>query len=106
MEQTGSCKILYAEEMGSLVSGLVASMAGLKSAAIESLNDLLDFQDPLFPFRPDFDEAVRQPVVVLHSSGSTRLPKPVVMTHGTFTIMDSDRNFPTMAGRKIHDLTV
>lgn len=89
-----------------MVNGLTASKVGVKSAAIEPLNDLLEVEAPLFPYRPNFDEAVRQPVVVLHSSGSTGLPKPVVMTNGSFTIMDNDRNFPTVPGRKNHDLTI
>ena len=105
MEQTNSSKIFYAKEMESMVNGLTASKAGLKSAAVETLNDLLEVEAPLFPFRPNFDEAVRQPIVVLHSSGSTGLPKPVVMTHGSFNIMDNDRNFPTVPGRKNHDFT-
>ena len=106
MEQTNSNKLFYAKEMEAIVNGLAASKAGLKSAAIEPLNDLLEVEAPLFLFRPSFDEAVRQPIVVLHSSGSTGLPKPVIMTHGSFAIMDNDRNFPTVAGRKNHDLTI
>lgn len=28
------------------------------------------------------------------------------MTHGTFAVLDNDRDFPTVAGRKNHDFTV
>ena len=77
-----------------MVNGLTASKVGLKRAAIEVLNDLLEVEAPLFPYHPNFDEAVRQPVVI--ASRSTGLPKPVVMTNGSFTIMDNDRNFPTV----------
>ena len=106
MEQTESSKILYAKELQAVVNTIAASKEGLKSVAIEPLNDLLEVEAPLFPYHPSFDEAVRHPIVVLHSSGSTGLPKPVIMTHGTFTVMDNDRNFPTIAGRKNHDLTI
>lgn len=106
MEQTNSSKIYYAKEVERIVNGIAASKPELELAAIESLDELLEAEAPLFPYHPNFDEAVRHPVVVLHSSGSTGLPKPVIMTHGTFTVMDNDRNFPTVEGRKNHDLTI
>lgn len=106
LDQTMSRKILYSEEMGAIVQQMTASKEDLQSATIESLDSLLAAQGPPFPYRPSFAEAVRHPVVVLHSSGSTGLPKPVVMTHGTFAITDNDRNFPTVDGRENHDLTV
>ena len=73
---------------------------------IESLDHLLKAHSKVFPFDVTFEEAIRQPILVLHSSGSTGPPKPVTMTHGTFAVLDNDRNFPTVPGRKNHDLTV
>ena len=89
-----------------MVHKFTASGVDIQCAAIEPLEILLEANGPSFPFHPDFDEAIQQPVVVLHSSGSTGLPKAVVMTHGTFAVMDNDRNFPTVPGRKNHDLTI
>ena len=106
MEQMESSKILYSKEVETLVKGIHSSKANVESVSIESLDDLLDIEAPLFPYHFTFDEAVRHPIVVLHSSGSTGLPKPVVMTHGTFAVIDNDRNFPTVPGRKNHDLTI
>ena len=106
MAQTDSSKVFYAKEVEAVVNAIAVSNTSLKTAAIEPLDTLLQVEAPLFPYHPSFDEAVRHPVVVLHSSGSTGLPKPVVMTHGTFTVMDNDRNFPTVTGRKNHDLII
>lgn len=107
MEQTRSSKVVYVQEMEALFKGLVASKPELSSLMIGSLDELLNADEaPVVPYQPNFDEAVDDPIVVLHSSGSTGLPKPVVMTHGTFAVMDNDRNFPTVLGRKNHDLTL
>lgn len=106
MEQTQSSKILYTKEVELLVNGFRTSVADLKGEAIESLDDLLQVHGMQFPFKISFDEAVLHPIVVLHSSGSTGLPKPVTMRHGSFAVMDNDRKFPKVPGRKNHDLTV
>lgn len=50
--------------------------------------------------------AKNDPIVVLHSSGSTGIPKPVTMTHGTFSILDNERNLPGVAGRKKRDFSI
>lgn len=36
---------------------------------------------PLIPFEKTFEQAEWEPLCVLHTSGSTGLPKPVVATH-------------------------
>lgn len=92
--------------MTTLVDGIFVTKPDLHRMEIDSLNELLGAQPESFPFQLTFDQAVRQPILVLHSSGSTGLPKPVVMTHGSFAVMDNDRNFPAVPGRKNHDFTV
>lgn len=106
MEQTKSSKLVYANEVQASFRNIDAVKPGLQGLALEPLDDLLRVKASVFPYRPDFEQAVRHPVVVLHTSGSTGAPKPVTMTHGTFAIMDNDRKFPTVAGRKNHDLTI
>ena len=105
MKQTDSSKILYSPEVQAISDEIVASTPGLTSLRLEALTRLLESQAPSIAYRPVLEEALRDPIIVLHSSGSTGPPKPVVMTHGSFAVWDNDRNFPTIAGRKTYDLT-
>lgn len=106
MEQTRSSKLLYAKELDAMIQQFAALKAGVRCEMVESLDRLLESRGPQYPFGPRFEEAIGQPIVVLHSSGSTDLPKPVVMTHGSFAAIDNDRNFPTVPGRQNNDLTI
>ena len=106
MEQTKSTKMIYSKEMTPLVDGIRTAQPSYQFLAIASLDELLEATARPFPYNLTFEEAVRHPIVVLHSSGSTGMPKPVVMTHGSFATVDNDRNFPTVPGRKNHDLTI
>lgn len=51
-----------------------------------------------FPYEKTFEEAEWEPAAVLHTSGSTALPKPIVLTHGLLAINDVFRDTPDFNG--------
>lgn len=106
MEQTTSSKLIYCDEVKPLIAGIRSEQPDIQFWAIGSLSSLLQVESRLFPYDQHFDEAKDHPILVLHSSGSTGLPKPVTMTHASFAVIDNDRNFPSIPGRRNHDLTV
>lgn len=48
---------------------------------IPELLDLLHQNHPYYPWVKTFDEDRGEPLVVVHTSGTTDLPKPIVWTH-------------------------
>lgn len=106
MNQTQSSKLVFSQEMAPLVDTIRAAKTHLRYWSIPSLDDLLSATSPHFAYDHDFDEAKGHPILILHSSGSTGLPKPVIMTNGSFAVVDNDRNFPSVPDRRNHDLTV
>ncbi|KAI2465615.1 hypothetical protein F4781DRAFT_408665 [Annulohypoxylon bovei var. microspora] len=51
-----------------------------------------------FPYGKTFEQAEWEPLVVLHTSGSTGLPKPVVVRQGMLAVSDAYHNVPNWKG--------
>lgn len=51
------------------------------------------------PFIRTWEEAKNSPFCVLHTSGSTGIPKPVFVTYGTFACNDAHQLIPKLGGK-------
>ncbi|KAL7629881.1 hypothetical protein AAE478_001404 [Parahypoxylon ruwenzoriense] len=51
-----------------------------------------------FPYERTFDQAEWEPLLILHTSGSTGIPKPVISTHGMLAINDLHHVLPDFHG--------
>ncbi|KAJ5885204.1 hypothetical protein N7495_009714 [Penicillium taxi] len=67
----------------------------LTSLQLPLLDELLDNEstEP-FPYTKSFEEAINDPFCLLHTSGSTGLPKPIPWSHGLIGTMDAVRLLP------------
>ncbi|KAF2832434.1 putative NRPS-like enzyme [Ophiobolus disseminans] len=107
MQQTNCTTVLYVSEVLPVVKALLASSPELRILEIPSLQEMLDSQPPIYTFEKDFADAQDDPIVILHSSGSTAgIPKPITMTHATFAVLDNERNLPTVPGRRNRDYSI
>ncbi|KAL9006359.1 MAG: hypothetical protein Q9188_000895 [Gyalolechia gomerana] len=66
---------------------------------IPEIDELLDAESAeSFPYNKTFDEASQDPFCVLHTSGSTGVPKPISWSHGLIGTMDAVRLLPPTEG--------
>lgn len=71
MHQTNYVAILHASEVLPVVKALVAANSALAGLEVPSFQEMLESQPPVFQFEKIFTEAQHEPIVILHSSGST-----------------------------------
>ncbi|KAI1632027.1 L-aminoadipate-semialdehyde dehydrogenase [Biscogniauxia mediterranea] len=76
-----------------------------KQMEVLDIPDLEELLNPRpvaeYPFEKTWDEAHLDPFVVLHTSGSTGLPKPIVMPFGTVASGDAVSEIPLEPGEQI-----
>ena len=82
---------------------VVQQILGRKSmniVATPSLEWFLNEVDQVtdYPFQGTFEEVKENPFVILHTSGSTGIPKPVFVTHGTIASNDAYQMIPYLGG--------
>ena len=70
---------------------------------IPELKDLLDQIHPYYEFKKTFDEAKNEPLIVLHTSGTTGFPKPVIWTHDWAASFAEERYLSPQAGYESMD---
>ena len=49
-----------------------------------------------YPYNKSFEEAAHDPFIVIHTSGSTGLPKPITLYHGGLATVDAHRLMPPL----------
>ncbi|KAI1821167.1 acetyl-CoA synthetase-like protein [Xylaria intraflava] len=103
LEQTQSTKLLFTSEVAPIVKAIQALSPTLEVHSIPSFCEMMESSSKSYPYEKSFEEARDDPIVVLLSSGSTGLPKPIVMTHGTFATIDNQKNLPDVPNRKLRD---
>lgn len=84
-------------------TGHVDEVLERRSMKIVHLPELLYFLNNVaiqsYVYSKTFDEARQDPFVVLHTSGSTGLPKPVIITNGCLATPDAHHLLPAIEGR-------
>ncbi|KAH7034609.1 uncharacterized protein B0I36DRAFT_381511 [Microdochium trichocladiopsis] len=103
MAQTESTKLLHAAEVAPIVQQLQSLQPQLSATTVPTFDDMLNTNPEHVVFAKTFEQAWNDPVVILHSSGSTGLPKPITMTHGSLAVLDNEHNLPEVPGRRNRD---
>ena len=71
----------------------------MKVIDLPELSELLDVETvKAYPYTKSWVEAFNDPFCLLHTSGSTGLPKPIVWSHGLIGTMDAVRLLPQAEG--------
>ncbi|RYP77415.1 hypothetical protein DL771_001210 [Monosporascus sp. 5C6A] len=104
MKQT-ECKALLSA-VGVRVDDILAERP-MSHATVPDLDELLDSEDraPPFPYTKTYEEAAQDPYLILHTSGTTGVPKPVVCNHAAAAALNAQQLLPDIDGYT-HNLDV
>jgi acyl-CoA synthetase (AMP-forming)/AMP-acid ligase II len=71
----------------------------MRTLIVPELNELLDPSPvEVYPYAKSFRDACHDPCLVLHTTGSTGLPKPIVWKNGMLTTYEAWRLVPPVDG--------
>ncbi|KAL1615560.1 putative NRPS-like protein biosynthetic cluster [Diplodia seriata] len=85
------CSVLLRGPRSNLVQGILEARR-MRCLTAPSLTELLDEGGDVverFPYDKSWEEARDDPIVVLHSSGSTGPPKPIIITNASMASLDA-----------------
>lgn len=77
----------------------ILSKRSLLTSVVPELKELLDDSPvEIYPYTKTFEETKMDPCLVLHSTGSTGLPRPVIWKVGILSTYEAWRTIPSVAG--------
>jgi len=103
MEQT-DCQVLLQpkEKPQDQAIGSILQQRPMKTIDMPTIDQLLDKTAvDHFTFDIPWSDAVHQPFLTLHTSGSTGLPKPIDINHGLISTIDAQQMLADVDGRSV-----
>ena len=98
-----SCKtMLLSEERPPVIDSILEEYK-MRTLQIPKLDELLGQTHPDYPFDKNFEDARNEPLVVLHTSGTTGLPKPIIWTHDWAASFGQQRHSTPPPGFELSD---
>ncbi|KAL7929202.1 hypothetical protein V8C35DRAFT_331874 [Trichoderma chlorosporum] len=90
-------RILYDDSMQSSIEPWL-QLYPMPATVAPDLSAWIQSKAPHVAYNTPFEEARWHPVLVMHTSGSTGIPKPIVVRQGSFAIADGLRDAPYLNG--------
>lgn len=88
------------------VKELQSIISGLHIHEVPGLEQMIAVKSGLYPYNKTFEEAKKDTVVLLHTSGSTGHPKPIRINNAFLSRMDLDILAPLPSGTMLAGLTL
>ncbi|KAJ5238518.1 hypothetical protein N7468_003137 [Penicillium chermesinum] len=97
-EATNCNWVLHTPEYTQAVQSWLSSRS-MKTSLVGSISEIFSPEPvPAFPFQKPSDEIEDKPAFVLHTSGSTGIPKPIICRHGSLAVADGYHLRPEFDG--------
>ncbi|KAJ6110696.1 NRPS-like enzyme [Penicillium sp. IBT 16267x] len=93
-------KIFYTMDKQRRISEILAVHTNTQAFVIASLTELLKSTVPSYPFEKSFQAAENEVAIIIHSSGTTGMPKPTPLTHGFLATIDHGAYLLRPQGRR------
>ncbi|KAF2836219.1 putative NRPS-like enzyme [Patellaria atrata CBS 101060] len=94
----GSDCQIFLKAIGTNVDDILGKLS-MRTAVIPELEELLDTTEvDIYPYTKTFEEARMDPCLVLHTTGSTGLPKPITWKVGILSTYEAWRTIPHVDG--------
>ncbi|KAF2490390.1 acetyl-CoA synthetase-like protein [Lophium mytilinum] len=97
-------KIMLTPASRPAITDMVLAKHEMEVHQVPELDELLDQVHPHYPYDKTFEEALAEPLVAVHTSGTTGFPKPIIWTHewadsfGAERYLQPPANFESMDG--------
>lgn len=99
LRTTSPAAFLYTPEFKNKVQALRVHYPEMKAFEVPSWDYMLAGETQHYPHTKSFDEEEDRVTLVMHTSGTTGLPKPIYLTHGFFAVFDNLVDYPLPPGR-------
>ncbi|OJJ69834.1 hypothetical protein ASPBRDRAFT_45119 [Aspergillus brasiliensis CBS 101740] len=103
LDETKCNRFFYSAERERKATELKQLRPELEIFEIPALDAILNREEGprFYPFTQSYEEAEDEVFLIVHSSGSTGMPKPIPLTHGYFSTLDAIAYLPRPGGRRL-----